>query len=191
MVRTREVTKVEGNEFCTMLVELRPESMGWGENEQEGPPMACLAITAVTGYIVTERQARKEALNYWISYFEEHEDNIRSLNANQGTRFRSATSAARYVLSVDGEYHGLDIHKHEDGKVYIGTGWGCQHEEIATWFPDAIPHIPYHLNTYSNFFGPRRALPEATEAWALGKTCVKHEDCRKHPELGMACKQAA
>lgn len=166
MKTTRTETKVKGNEFLTMKVEIRPEHMGWGENEVEGPPMPDLTITGTMGYILSERDARREALQFWESFFEDSPEEIKAMNARFGTRFRSPRSAARYVLSVDGEYHGLDVVNEEDGKVYVAHSCGCLHDNIAEWFPDAVKHIPYHLNTHEGLFGARRMLPTETLEWA-------------------------
>jgi hypothetical protein len=104
-----------------------------------------LSITGSSGRVLTQAEAEAEALACWESYFEEQE--TRDEMALRVRRFfETAEEAARYVVSVDGVLHGLDVHAEEDGKVYILDSCGCIGEELLEWFPEARDHAKFHLN---------------------------------------------
>lgn len=115
-----------------------------------------LTVTGSAGVVMIPKQARAEALNFWISFFEESPAEIQAMNARCGTRFRSACSAAKYVIKTDGEYHGLDLLGGEPYMQQTQTGTlekllvvhscGCIHEELAEAFPEYKALIPWHLN---------------------------------------------
>jgi hypothetical protein len=134
--RTRfSILRTRNGEWCQATVEIR---------ERNGGPE--LSITGAAGYVLTERQARRQALEYWESYFDECPEEIIAMNKKFGRRFSSATGAAKFVLECDGEYHGLDIENEEDGKVWIGHSWGQIRDELSEWFPELDSLFRWHLN---------------------------------------------
>src|SRR5262249_24522197 len=75
------------NEWCELQVELR-----------ETPKGPELSICGAAGYVVTYAQAKREALAFWESYFDEERGAIQEMNKRCGKRFTSARGAARYLL---------------------------------------------------------------------------------------------
>jgi hypothetical protein len=138
MTRT-EIRERDGEygerEFCRLEIELR---------DRDGGPE--LSICGSAGYVYTERQARSQAREFWISYFEECPSYIEEMNKRCGTNFRSPKSAAKYVLDCDGEYHGLDIVEERDGNVYVSHSCGQIRDELAQFFPELVPFFGWHLN---------------------------------------------
>lgn len=130
-------------EWCALEVEVREEPDGF----------LTLSICGSSGYILTPRQARAEALEYWESYFEDSVEALGEMNSRCGTAFRCPRRAAAHVLAVDGEYHGLDVYREEDspgwggkGAVYITTACGQIREELLDFFPEVKPYLRWHLN---------------------------------------------
>lgn len=126
-------------EWCRLEVEIR---------ERE-PDKRWLSICGSAGYVLTPAEARREAREYWESFFEDSPDEIKAMNDRCGTNFRSTKSAARYVLDNDGEYHGIDAEEYTlDGKdvVLVCHSCGQIREEIARFFPEAVPYFKWHLN---------------------------------------------
>lgn len=123
--------RTKGDRWCQIEVELEAGR---------------LSICGSEGHILTTAKARKEARAYWESFFEENRSELHEMNDRCGTNFRTAKSAARYVLSVDGEFHGLDVDKQADGRVFITDGCGQIVESLRKWFPEAAPYLKYHLN---------------------------------------------
>jgi hypothetical protein len=128
------ITRENGGRYCTAKIELRDRN---GVTE--------LSITGEAGRVVTERKARSEALAYWVSFFEDDWNAIKEMNERCGTRFRSPRSAAKFVLDTDGDFHGLDV-EISDGRAYVGECFGHIREELAEWFPELVPLLPWHLN---------------------------------------------
>lgn len=151
-----KITRVRGKEFCTLEVELRA-----GQNDS-GPE---LSICGVHGDVMPRSNAKKRALEYWKSHFDDDPGQIIDMNKRCGTRFTSATSAARYVLSQDGEFHGLDV-MDDDGKaVMIGHSFGQITDTIVRFFPEAAPYMRWHLNNMHAGCEHQDAL-----GWGHGRT---------------------
>ncbi len=127
----REIMRKIANEYCTLEIKL--------ENGR-------LSICGHYGHIVTESEARKLALEYWQSHFDDEPGEIMDMNKRCGTRFTSSRGAAKYVLSIDGEYHGLDVDREEDNCVYLLESCGQIHEELVRFFPEAKPYLKWHSN---------------------------------------------
>lgn len=124
-------TRTIGHEWCRLEVELRDGR---------------LSICGSAGEVVRAPLARRMAVEYWESFFEDQPDELRSMNERMGTRFRSPRAAARFVLSTDGEYHGIDM-DHEDGsRVYLTHSCGQIREELVRFFPDVQSYFQWHLN---------------------------------------------
>lgn len=81
-------------------------------------------VVGTEGRIITKAAAKKEALAYWVSFFEESPDEIIDMNKRFGKRFTSATGAAKFVLEQDGELHGLDVFKEGYCTVYLTESCG-------------------------------------------------------------------
>lgn len=103
-----------------------------------------LSISGSEGEIVRASIARKMALEYWESFLEEMPEEMDRMREEFGRRTRKG--AARYIIDTDGAYHGLDVHKEENGKVYLTESSGQIRETLRAWFPELIPALPYHLN---------------------------------------------
>jgi hypothetical protein len=127
-LRRTELREKDG-QFCRIEIKLRPTD--------HGPE---LSICGTAGYIVTPAQAKREALEYWRSYFDDEPGEIIRLGR------RTANGAAKYVLDVDGEYHGLDVLQEDGRKVYISHSVGQIVDELREWFPEYAQYLPYHLN---------------------------------------------
>lgn len=122
------------------------------------------SITGTEGYVLSEREAKREALTHAEEWFGDVED-LAAFNARMGTNFRSEARAARFVIETDGQYAGLDVHAMEyrsikvranraqafrtrgEERVLITTSCGCIHDTLAECFPEFKPLIPWHLNT--------------------------------------------
>jgi hypothetical protein len=141
----RKITRTQGSRYCTVEIKL-----------SEGR----LSISGEEGRIMKPAAARKEAIEYWRSYFDDDPNAIIEMNKRCGKRFTSALSAAKYVVQVDG----LDAHEFDDG-VYITESCGQITEEIAKWFPEVKPLLPWHLNDMKPGCEHQDAL-----GWGYGKT---------------------
>jgi len=132
----RTETRVKNGEFCRLEIELR---------EHNG--LQTLSICGTAGVVLSDRDAKREALAFWEGYFEEEPYQVGDLNERFGRRFRSPASAARFVLDCDGQYHGLDVVDVEDtDAVYVAHSCGQIREELARFFPEAVPFFRFHLN---------------------------------------------
>jgi len=152
----RQITRTKDGRYCTVNIKL--------ENDR-------FSITGEEGCVVTNKYAREEALEYWRSFFEQMPHERRNMNERCNTNFRTPLSAAKYVLRVDGKFHGLDATEMDDGTVRILESCGCIHDTLAEWFPEAKPLIPWHLNDM-------RAGCEHQEklGWGHGKTIALTSD---------------
>lgn len=131
----RSETKTKGNRWCRLEIELRGEP---GDEE--------LSICGSEGVIVTPAQARRDSLDYWISFFDDNPGEMREMNQRFGRRFTSSRGAAKFVLDTDGEYHGLDVDSEGDKGVFIVESGGQIRETLTAWFPEAAPYFKWHLN---------------------------------------------
>lgn len=129
----------KSGEWCEVSIRLEEHLP-----EDEGDNRFRFSLTGMQGYILPRAAAKKQALEYWQSYFEDNEEELKDFAYKFGKR--TPLSAARHVLKVDGELHGLDIYKEEKNKVYITTACGQIREEIAEWFPEVMPYFEWHLN---------------------------------------------
>lgn len=127
----RSILRKRNGRFCRLEIEL--------ENGR-------LSVCGSEGRIVRRTRAKKEALAYWRSYFEDDPGAIMEMNKRCGTRFSSASGAARYVLSVDGDLHGLDVLNEEGNEILVLESCGQIRDEIAEWFPEVVPLLKWHLN---------------------------------------------
>jgi len=140
---TRKILRWNKKRFCHIEIKL-----------EDGR----LSVCGIEGRIVTRAQAKKEALAYWTSYFEEDWNQITELNKRFDKHFTRPSGAAKFVLETDGELHGLDVLKVEGGDeqgpashdstkiVLITESYGQIREELAEWFPEYVPLFAYHLN---------------------------------------------
>lgn len=154
----RERTDEHGaREWCALEVELR--------EDQEGRPV--LSICGSAGYVLTYAQAKKEALQYWESYFEDEPSQMKDMGERLGRKFRTARGAARFVLATDGELHGLDVYREtatgdKPSKVYVTHSCGQIREELLSFFPEVQPYLKWHLNNMR--VSPART-ERVTDAW--------------------------
>lgn len=120
----REISRVKNGEFCTLHIELR--------DCQTGPE---LSICATLGRIETRKAAEKEALDYWISYFEDNPDAMPEMNRRFNRHFKKSTAAAKFVIATDGKLHGLDVAKEDGASIWISHSGGQCREEAERFFP--------------------------------------------------------
>jgi len=129
------ILRERDGEWCKATIELRNRN---GVEE--------LSITGAAGHVITEEQAEEQALEYWVSFFEECPEEIIGMNQRMGTDFGNAEDAAQFVLDTDGSTHGLDVEEWEDGKCYVGHSWGQITDELSEWFPELDSLLVWHLN---------------------------------------------
>jgi hypothetical protein len=127
----RKVTRKKDGRFCTLEIEIKDGR---------------LSVCGTEGRIVKHAVAKKEALEYWRSYFDEEPGAIQEMNKRCGTRYTSSTGAAKYVISVDGELHGLDVVSSNGQEVLIVESCGQIRDTLLEWFPEVAPLFPWHLN---------------------------------------------
>jgi hypothetical protein len=125
---------LDGDRWCRIEVEVRTKPDG----------TKTLSICGSAGRIVSPKVARAEALASWEDFFEGNPEELGAFAVQHGKR--TPKTAARYVVQVDGPYHGLDVDSEEDGKVFLLESCGQIREELAEWFPEYAPYFKYHLN---------------------------------------------
>jgi hypothetical protein len=122
--------KAKGDRWAEMVVEVKDGR---------------LSVTGSEGRITTPRKAKAEAREYWESFFEENRNELGRMALEYGKR--TPRTAAKFVLASDGDYHGLDVHVLDSGKVYITESCGQITDTLREWFPDVAPALlPWHLN---------------------------------------------
>jgi len=127
----RKIMRRKGNEFCELTIRLHDGRF---------------TLSGTAGVVLTERQGRREALEYWESFFEESPGELIAMNERFGRQFRTPRGAAKFVLECDGEYHGLDVVDGDGNDVYVCHSCGQIRDEIARFFPEAVPYFAWHLN---------------------------------------------
>lgn len=155
----RKIMRRKGNEYCELELRLNDGR---------------LSICGNAGYVCSERAAKREALEFWESFFEESPEELRAMNERLGRQFRTPRGAAKFVLECDGDYHGLDVVHEDDGEVYVCHSCGQIRDEIARFFPEAAAYFKWHLNDM-------RAECEHQEA--RGETWQTHPEA-KCPDCG-------
>jgi hypothetical protein len=151
----RKITRTKDNRYCTVEIEIHDGR---------------LSVCGEEGEIVTPIKARKLALQYWESFFEEEPEQIFLMNKKCGKKFTSAVSAAKFVIQSDGKYHGLDATE-EDGKVYLLQSCGQIRDSISDFFPEVVPLFDWHLNDMRPGCSHTMQL-----GWGHGKTIALTED---------------
>lgn len=133
--RTARQIDHETNEWCQLEVELRDRGEGLE-----------LSICGTAGCVLDREQARQEAHDSWVSLFEDQPEEIIGLNERFGLELHDAEGAADYVISMDGEYHGIDVVDEQGSKVFVCHSAGQIREEISRYFPEAAQFFRFHLN---------------------------------------------
>jgi hypothetical protein len=161
----REMTRVNGNEFCTLEVEL---------SDRNGKGLE-LSICGTAGYILTEEEASEQALEYWISFFEDSPEEMRLMGERFGTCFcGDAEKAAQFVLDSDGEYHGIDVvyprnlesdDPDLEDQVFCCHSCGQIRNEIREYFPEVEPYFEYHLNGLSKLCPCAQETSKDLQRW--------------------------
>ena len=152
----------EGTTWCEVEIELRER-----DGKQE------LSICGTAGYTLTQSAARKEALEHWVNYFEDDRAALAQFALDHGKR--TPRTAAKHVINVDGEYHGLDVHHTDGRKVYVTHSAGQIRETIARFFPEVERYFEWHLNGMTPACEHQRAF-----GWS---------NCRAHYKEGEECAQ--
>lgn len=127
----RSITRIKGSRFCTLTITLEAGR---------------LSITGDEGRIIQTAQAKKEALEYWRSFFEDSPAEIQAMNKAHNKRFTSARGAAKFVLDQDGELHGLDVVRQDEKRVFVLESCGQIRGKLLEYFPEVAPLLPWHLN---------------------------------------------
>jgi len=166
VLRERERKGLSAVQWCEVTVELSYRSM---TNDKPR-----LSITGAEGYVLSPAQAKRDAQRYWESFFIDNPSELHDLNDRCGTSFRSSKSAAKYVREVDGELHGLDVHKIDDKRVYVTTSVGQIREMIVQFFPEIEPYLQWHLNDMRAGCAHQEACKAARSGvYQVGDTCVE------------------
>lgn len=157
----RKILRTNGKRFCEIEIRL--------ENGR-------LSVCGTEGRIERRAAAKKEALEYWRTFFEDQPEEIYAMNKRCGTRFTSPTGAAKYVLEQDGDLHGLDVRSGGfDGRdVMIIESCGQIPETIREFFPELAPLLAWHLNDMH---------AECEHQEARGETWTSHPSA-KCPDCG-------
>lgn len=127
----KNFTRINGNRWCSVNLKL--------DNGR-------FSVSGSEGEVVTVEQAKTMALEYWEGFFDDDPEQLANMNKRFSKCFRSSKLAAKFVIDTDGEYHGLDVDREEDGKVYLVQSCGQIREAIAEFFPEVSCLFPYHLN---------------------------------------------
>lgn len=154
----KKILRHDNARWCELEVEVR--------KTDKGPE---LAITGAEGAILSRTAARKMALAYWEGFFEDSPTERILMGEKFAKHFRTPGAAARFVIKMDGEFHGLDVHKIEGGKVFITESCGQIGDTIKQWFPEVEPYRKWHLNNMH---------PECEHQEARGETWQTHPNSR-------------
>ena len=131
----KKIVRFKENEFCEVDIEF-----------EKGR----LSICGSCGVCVPENDAKKQAFDYWLSFFEEMPEEFGTMVARfQGQGIDSFEKGAQFVLDTDGCYHGLDVDESIDcglDKVAIIQGGGQCVDAIRDYFPELTEALKYHLN---------------------------------------------
>lgn len=152
----RKILRQNDSEWCELEIRL-----------QDGR----LSICGSSGYIVTRAQAKREARESWASYYEEIDDEQRrELNRKLGCR--SANGFARRIAEVDGELHGLDVHREYRKRVLVTSSCGQIRDDLERWFPEAAELFPWHLNDMRpGCEHQEQAERDGREQYVTGEAC--------------------
>lgn len=158
---SRTLLRTIGSRWCEIEIEIEAT---------EDPTIPRLSICGSEGRIVSVSEARKMAIAYWESYFDDNRAEIVNMGERFGKRFATARSAARFVVASDGEFHGLDVHKQiGDGRkarVLITDSCGQIVDTIREWFPEYADLLPFHMNdTKAGAPDQEAALSAAPKDW--------------------------
>ncbi len=146
----RKILRTKNGRFCEVEITLKDGR---------------LSVCGTEGRIVSRASARREALDSWVNYFEDNPGEIIRLGR------RTARGAAKYVLDVDGEYHGLDVlytSTTRPSEVFLVESCGQIQDTIREFFPELAPLLPWHLND-------------------MRAGCVHQEASETRPEIGAPC----
>lgn len=127
----RKLRKIRAGGFCEVDIKV--------ENGR-------LSVSGTCGRVRTVAAAKKEALDYWESFFEDNPAEEMLMARKFDKRFKSPRHAAKFVVETDGDFHGLDVVATVGKKVLLGEGFGQITDEIRKWFPKVAPLLPWHLN---------------------------------------------
>jgi hypothetical protein len=130
-IMKRKIRREKGGRWCEVEIEINDGR---------------LSVCGSEGAITKLARAKKDAIEYWRGFFEDQPEEIFAMNKRCGTRYTSALGAAKYVVSVDGDLHGLDVHAQDGDKVYTTESCGQIRDDLAKWFPEVAPLLPWHMN---------------------------------------------
>lgn len=109
-----------------------------------------LSICGSMGEVLTMKEAKKQALEYWKSYFDDMPSEIIDMNKRCGSKCHNSLQAAKFVVATDGALHGLDVNHIEHGMVYLTNSYGQCIDSIARELP-TFPNIEKIVNIWENW----------------------------------------
>jgi hypothetical protein len=156
VVIDRKLRKIRAGAFCEVDIKVKDGR---------------LSVCGIYGRVRTEAAAKKEAIGYWESFFEENPAEEFLMARKFDKRFKSSRHAAKFVVESDGDFHGLDVVATVGKKVLISEGWGQITDEIRKWFPRVAPLLPWHMNDMRAGCEHQRKMK-----WGPGKTIALSPD---------------
>jgi hypothetical protein len=109
-----------------------------------------LSITGSEGSIIFSEDAKEQAILFWESVFEEDRESAVRIVREHGPDLIEPKNleriAAETVVQVDGEYHGLDVHKQDGDRIFLMESCGQITDQLKRWFPELADLLPWHLN---------------------------------------------
>lgn len=170
----KKITRVIGDEFCTLEVRLQPTVNADGVAVMRG---ARLSICGSSGMVMTLKRAREYTIDFWESYFSEGDEGILAMHK---LGCRTARGAAKKVLASDGLVG--DMTEVSKGVVHYVTSAGQIRDEILRFFPEVEPYLKWHLNDMH---------AECEHQEARGETYQKNPDAVCHECCGDGCELKA
>ena len=156
---SRTVFKIQDQEWCAAEITVRPGMHG-----------ECLSITGKYGVVVTRKEAKAQALAYWVSYFEECPEELKKFK-KEWDRGTPVSAAELVIATASDEFHGLDVYGCTGDRVLLVQSCGQIREEISRFFPDIAPYFRWHLND-------------------MHAEC-EHQEARGETDLGAVCPDCA
>ena len=157
----RKVTRVKDDAYVSVEIQVTASGR--------------LTVCGEAGNVTTPAFAKGQALALWESFFEDSPEERRAMAERFGRTFRTAKSAARFVVQSDGDYHGLDATE-RGGMVYIAHSFGQIREEIVEFFPEVAPLFAWHLNDLRSGCEEWRKVELPEEIIELARTVCADEE---------------
>ena len=162
VISKRTVRRYKDRRWCEIKIELRQAPDGFLE----------LSICGSEGRILTRKQARAEAIGYWVDFFNDDEAEFGRFVREYGVR--TVRGAAKKVVEIDGEFHGLDVHAEEGDDVLVTESCGQIRDDLVKWFPECVPYLARHLNgLHAGCEHQDAATDRNGRKWSTDEPCPK------------------